>query len=53
VAIARAVAAHPSVLMLDEPGAGLDENETNELGLLVRHLADEWGIAILLIEHDV
>lgn len=53
VAIARAVAAHPSVLMLDEPGAGLDEEETAELGVLIRRLADEWGIAILLIEHDV
>lgn len=53
VAIARSVAMGPSVLLLDEPGAGLDETETAELGHLIRRLADEWGIAILLIEHDV
>ena len=53
VAIARAVAAGGSVLLLDEPGAGLGEAETAELGHLVRRLADEWGIGVLLIEHDV
>ncbi len=53
VAIARAVAAGPSVLLLDEPAAGLDETESAELGRLVRRLADEWGMGILLIEHDV
>jgi ABC-type branched-subunit amino acid transport system ATPase component/branched-subunit amino acid ABC-type transport system permease component len=53
VAIARAVAAEPSVLLLDEPAAGLSETERAELGQLVRHLARDRGIAILLIEHDV
>jgi sulfate-transporting ATPase len=53
VSIARAIAAEPSVLMLDEPAAGLDEAESQELGLLIRGLADEWGLAILLVEHDV
>jgi sulfate-transporting ATPase len=53
VAIARAVASSPSVLMLDEPAAGLDETESAELGRLVRRLADEWGMGVLLIEHDV
>ena len=52
VAIARAVASSPSVLLLDEP-AGLDETESAELGRLVRRLADEWGMGVLLIEHDV
>ncbi|HXY94981.1 MAG TPA: ATP-binding cassette domain-containing protein [Acidimicrobiia bacterium] len=53
VAIARAVAAGPSVLLLDEPAAGLGDQETAELGRLVRHLADEWGLAVLMVEHDV
>jgi ABC-type branched-subunit amino acid transport system ATPase component/branched-subunit amino acid ABC-type transport system permease component len=53
VAIARSVARHPSVLLLDEPAAGLDETESRELGQLLRRLADEWGTAILLVEHDM
>jgi sulfate-transporting ATPase len=53
VAIARAVSTMPSVLLLDEPAAGLDEHSTRELGLLIRRLAHDWGMAILLIEHDV
>jgi len=53
VAIARAVAAQPSVLLLDEPAAGLDEVETAELSVLVRSLAHDWGIAVLLVEHNL
>ena len=53
LAIARAVAMQPSVLLLDEPAAGLGDMETQELATLVRRLADEWGIAILLVEHDM
>ena len=53
VAIARAVAAEPAVLLLDEPAAGLGEADSAELSRLVRRLAHEWGIAVLLVEHDV
>ncbi|MET0726742.1 MAG: ATP-binding cassette domain-containing protein [Acidimicrobiales bacterium] len=53
VAIARAVAASPTVLLLDEPAAGLAGVETEELGRLVRWLAHDVGLAVLMIEHDV
>jgi sulfate-transporting ATPase len=53
VGIARAVASGPSVVMLDEPAAGLDENESAELARLIRGLADERNMAVLLVEHDV
>ncbi|HVW42533.1 MAG TPA: branched-chain amino acid ABC transporter permease/ATP-binding protein [Amycolatopsis sp.] len=53
VGIGRAVATAPSILMLDEPAAGLDDRETRELGSLIRGLARNWGMGVLLIEHDV
>jgi sulfate-transporting ATPase len=53
VGIARAVATGASVLLLDEPAAGLSDQETADLGELVRSLADDWGVAVLIIEHNV
>ena len=53
LAIARAVAMHPSVLLLDEPAAGLSSIESAELARVVRRLADDWGMAILVVEHDM
>lgn len=53
VAIARSIASAPSVLLLDEPAAGLDDHEADELAALIRGLADSWGIAVLLVEHKV
>jgi sulfate-transporting ATPase len=53
VGIARTVASGPSVVMLDEPAAGLDERESAELARLIRRLADERNMGVLLVEHDV
>jgi sulfate-transporting ATPase len=53
VSIARALAGTPSILMLDEPAAGLSDSETAELRHLIRRLAEEWGIGVLLVEHDM
>jgi branched-chain amino acid transport system ATP-binding protein len=52
VGVARALAAVPRLLCLDEPAAGLDTRESAELGALLRELADQ-GQAMLLIEHDM
>ena len=53
LAIARAVAMHPSIILLDEPVAGLSTTESAELAGVVRRLADEWGMAVLVVEHDM
>jgi ABC-type branched-subunit amino acid transport system ATPase component/ABC-type branched-subunit amino acid transport system permease subunit len=53
VGIARAVASGPSIVMLDEPAAGLDEAESSELARLIRRLADQRKMGVLLVEHDV
>jgi sulfate-transporting ATPase len=53
VATARAVAVEPALLLLDEPGAGLGEDYVSELVRLVRRLAEESGMAVLLVEHDM
>jgi ABC-type branched-subunit amino acid transport system ATPase component/branched-subunit amino acid ABC-type transport system permease component len=53
VGIARAVATSPSILLLDEPAAGLDDQETAELGELITSLSSSWGMGIVLIEHDM
>jgi len=51
--IARAMCTKPQLLCLDEPAAGLNPRETTELGELLRAIRDEFGIGILLIEHDM
>ncbi|MCG8473328.1 MAG: ABC transporter ATP-binding protein [Desulfobacterales bacterium] len=51
--IARAMATDPVLLLLDEPAAGMNPQETKELDRLIRKIRDKEGITILLIEHDM
>ncbi|MCM2316040.1 MAG: ABC transporter ATP-binding protein [Thermoanaerobaculia bacterium] len=51
--IARALAAKPKLLLLDEPAAGLNTGETTELMQQIRAIRDKFGIAVLLIEHNM
>lgn len=53
VEIARALATQPQLILLDEPAAGMNPNESEELMHLIRRLRDEFGVTILLIEHDM
>lgn len=51
--IARALATSPSLLLLDEPAAGMNPNETEELMKTIRQIRDMYNVTILLIEHDM
>jgi branched-chain amino acid transport system ATP-binding protein len=51
--IARALATSPKLLLLDEPTAGMNPNETQDMTVFIRRLRDERGLTILLIEHDM
>ena len=51
--IARALATNPKLLLLDEPAAGMNPNETKELMETIRFVRDNFDMTILLIEHDM
>jgi ABC-type branched-subunit amino acid transport system ATPase component len=51
--VARALAAEPTVMLLDEPSSGLDAHETEQLGEALRRVRSERGIAFVLVEHNV
>jgi branched-chain amino acid transport system ATP-binding protein len=51
--IARALASKPKLLLLDEPTAGMNPSETQEMVHFIRRLRDEMGITVLLIEHQM
>ncbi len=53
VEIARALATEPKLLLLDEPAAGMNPNETEDLSNIIRKIKEEYGLTILLIEHDM
>lgn len=51
--IARAMATEPKILLLDEPAAGMNPTETEDLMHTIKLIRDKFGIAVLLIEHDM
>ena len=51
--IARALATEPKLLLLDEPAAGMNPNETGELMDMIRFVRENFHMTILLIEHDM
>src|SRR5205814_1990201 len=51
--LARALVSRPKLVLLDEPAAGLNPNETETLAQLIRRLRDELGVTVLLVEHDM
>jgi len=53
IEIARTLISNPKLIILDEPAAGLNDNETDELEILIYKIRDNYGASILLIEHDM
>jgi branched-chain amino acid transport system ATP-binding protein len=53
VELARALAMRPRILMLDEPVAGMNREETEDMARFILDVKEEWGITILMVEHDM
>jgi len=53
IELARALAAHPKLLLLDEPAGGLTHEEVSELGGLIRRIRDDRQVSVLLVEHHM
>ena len=53
VEVARAVVGEPRVVLLDEPGAGLPDEETEHLGRVIRRIPEAFGALVVLVDHDM
>ncbi|MDD3756706.1 MULTISPECIES: ABC transporter ATP-binding protein [Pseudomonadota] len=53
VEMARALAIQPKILMLDEPVAGMNREETEDMARFILDVRQEWGITVLMVEHDM
>jgi branched-chain amino acid transport system ATP-binding protein len=53
VEVARAVVGKPRLILLDEPGAGLPDNETEALGHIIKQIPDRTGASVILVDHDM
>jgi branched-chain amino acid transport system ATP-binding protein len=53
VELARALCMRPQLLLLDEPSAGMNEQETHEMSKLIQEIREEMGITIMMVEHDM
>jgi branched-chain amino acid transport system ATP-binding protein len=53
VEMARALAMQPEILMLDEPVAGMNREETEDMARFILDVREEWGITVLMVEHDM
>jgi branched-chain amino acid transport system ATP-binding protein len=53
VELARALAMRPRVLMLDEPVAGMNREETEDMARFILDVQEEWGVTVVLVEHDM
>ena len=51
--IARALVSKPKLILLDEPAAGMNDQETREIANIIRDIRDELGVTVLLVEHDM
>ena len=51
--IVRALATHPKLLLLDEPAAGMNPQETEDLGHFIKEIKDKFGLTVFMIEHHM